>query len=113
MLIVDFWATWCGPCKAELPTFTVLQSQYAKQGFSVIGLSTDDQVQTVRQFAEKNNINYPLLMADTKAQQDYGNISALPTTFVIDRKGVVRYTHTGTPDNMLIFQQQVEELLGE
>jgi peroxiredoxin/outer membrane lipoprotein-sorting protein len=113
VLIVDFWATWCGPCREELPAFTALQSQYAGQGFSVIGLSTDEKAQTVRQFAEKNRINFPLLMADAVVRHDYGDISALPTTFVIDRKGVVRYTHLGTPEDLLLFQKQVEELLGE
>lgn len=81
--------------------------------FSVIGLSTDEQAQTVRTFAEKNQINYPLLMADEQVRLDYGNITALPTTFLIDKQGVVRYTHLGTPPDMLVFQKQVEELLGE
>ncbi|MCC7263094.1 MAG: redoxin domain-containing protein [Candidatus Latescibacteria bacterium] len=113
VLIVDFWATWCGPCKLEWPSFIALQSQYEGKGFSVIGLSTDEQAQTVRTFAEKNQINYPLLMADEKVRVEYGNITALPTTFLIDKQGVVRYTHLGTPPDMLVFQKQVEELLGE
>ncbi len=111
--IVDFWATWCGPCKVELPTFISLQSLYGEKGFSVIGLSTDEQAQTVRAFAEENQINFPLLMADEQVRRDYGNITALPTTFLIDKQGVVRYTHLGTPPDMLVFQKEVEELLGE
>lgn len=113
VLIVDFLGTLYLPCKIEAPVFIALQSQYEEQGFSVIGLATDEQVQTVRAFAEKNLINYPLLMADEKAKRDYGSIATLPTTFVIDRKGVVRYTHVGAPQDLLVFQKQVEELLGE
>ena len=113
VLIVDFWATWCGPCKAELPTFVALQSQYADQGFSLIGLSVDDSADQVRPFAQEHHLNFPLLMADAKVREAYGNISAIPTTFVIDKKGIVRYTHVGSPEDLLIFQRQVEELLAE
>ncbi len=112
-MIVNFWATWCGPCREEIPGFIALQSQYASKGFTMIGISTDRKRDVVRSFATENKINYPLLMADEKVREDYGDISAIPTTFVIDKKGIVRYTYVGVPSDKLIFQQKVEELLAE
>ena len=79
----------------------------------MIGISTDRKRDVVRSFATENKINYPLLMADEKVREDYGDISAIPTTFVIDKKGIVRYTYVGVPSDKLIFQQKVEELLAE
>ena len=113
VLIVDFWATWCGPCKSEIPTFVLLQSQYASKGFSMIGISTDEKPDTVKTFAAENRMNYPILMADVKVKRDYGGIPAIPMTFVIDKKGIVRYQYTGVPSDSMAFQKNVEELLAE
>jgi peroxiredoxin len=113
ILLLTFWATWCSPCRMEIPTFVALQSQYSEQGFSVIGISTDSAVETVRAFAPEHQINYPLLMADGRVQQDYGNIAAIPTTFAIDRQGIIRQVYVGTPEDMLVFQRDLEALLAE
>ena len=113
VLIVDFWATWCGPCREEIPTYVALQSQYASKGFTMIGISTDEDPKIVRSFAKEYKINYPSLMADRKVRQEYGGIPAIPTTFVIDKKGIIRYRYVGVPPDHLIFQKNVEELLGE
>lgn len=77
----------------------------------MIGISTDSGSDVVRSFATEHKINYPLLMADGKVKRDYGDISAIPTTFVIDKKGIVRYTYVGVPPDKVIFQRHVEELL--
>ncbi len=113
VLIVDFWATWCGPCKVEIPTFIALQTQYASKGFSMIGISVDEQSETAKTFAADNKMNYPILMADTTVKSNYGNISVIPTTFIIDKKGIIRETHVGVPSDMMVFQRKVEELLKE
>ncbi len=113
VLIVDFWATWCGPCRQEIPIFVTLQSQYASRGFSMIGISTDEDPEVVRSFAKEYKMNYPSLMADARIRRAYGVNTAIPTTFVIDGKGTIRYRYVGVPPDQLIFQKNVEELLGE
>ncbi len=113
VLIVDFWATWCGPCREEMPTFFALQNQYEDDGFSVIGIAINDTAEKVRSYAEKEELNFPLLMGDDRVQKDYGNVTAIPTSFVIDKQGIVRYAYVGTPPDMLDFQKHVEELLAE
>ena len=113
VLILDFWATWGGPCRQEMPTFVVLQDQYEADGFSVIGIAIRDTAEEVREYASNEELNFPLLMADDKVGEDYGHIWAIPTTFVIDKQGMVRYTYVGSPPDLLVFQQHVEELLTE
>jgi peroxiredoxin/outer membrane lipoprotein-sorting protein len=113
VVIVDFWATWCGPCRMEMPTYVALQNQYEAEGFSVIGIAIDDTADKVRSYATEQELNFPLLMGDDEVRQSYGNIQAIPTSFVIDKKGIVRYTYVGTPADMLVFQRHVEELLAE
>ncbi len=113
VLIVDFWATWCKPCVEQMPTYVAIHSQYEPQGFAIIGISVDETVDVVRKFAEKHKINFPLLMADENIQQHYGNISVIPTTFMIDKNGIVRYVYKGSPPNKFVFQKHVEELLAE
>ena len=113
VLILDFWATWCGPCREEMPTFFALQNQYEDDGFSVIGIAINDTAEKVRSYAEKEELNFPLLMGDDRVQKDYGNVTAIPTSFVIDKQEIVRYAYVGTPPEMLDFQRHVEELLAE
>jgi cytochrome c biogenesis protein CcmG/thiol:disulfide interchange protein DsbE len=113
VVIVDFWATWCGPCGREMPTWVDLQSRYASRGFTMIGISVDKDRAAVRPFTEKNKLSFPVLLADAKVQRDYGGIRSIPTTFVLDKKKNIRYTFQGVPKDQAIFQQRVEELLAE
>ncbi len=112
VVIIDFWATWCGPCRIMIPGLITLQDQYASREFKIIGISTDRTSDIVASFAKENKINYLLLMADEKVTNDYGGILAIPTTFVIDKKGVVRYSYVGTTE-ISALQKLVEELLAE
>ena len=79
----------------------------------MIGISTDEKPDPVLPFIVDNKMNYPVLMADAKVKRDYGGIPAIPLTFVIDKKGIVRYQYIGVPSDTLIFQKNVEELLAE
>ena len=87
-VIVDFWATWCGPCRASLPHLSTMQTRYEKQGLTVIGLSVDDNgPQGVRQFANRLGVKFTLAMANDDVLDAYGPIRSIPTTFFINRNG--------------------------
>jgi peroxiredoxin len=92
--VVNFWATWCPPCVRELPELQAFHEENKEKGVVVIGASTDtDGSDLVKRFATRNGLTFPILMADETAQQVFGGISQIPTTFIVDRDGtfVARY----------------------
>ncbi|MEO6828994.1 MAG: TlpA disulfide reductase family protein [Acidobacteriaceae bacterium] len=89
-VLINFWATWCGPCKLEMPWLIDLQKKYEAQGFTVIGISEDDDSpKTVGDFVAKMGVNYPVLMATQAVSKAYGGIDYLPISYYIDRNGKV------------------------
>jgi len=90
VVFVNFWATWCPPCRAEIPHFVELVEEY-KDDFIVLGISVDrpNDIPKVPGFVESYNINYPVLYADQQISA-YGNISSIPTTFVVDKEGLIK-----------------------
>jgi thiol-disulfide isomerase/thioredoxin len=88
-VIVDFWATWCRPCRANMPHLSGIQDRYRGQGLVVIGLSVDDDDATVRRFADQLGVRFRVGMADERTLDDFGPIRSIPTTFFIDRQGEV------------------------
>jgi peroxiredoxin len=98
VVVLDFWATWCGPCKMEIPGYTDLQRKYGKDDLVIVGLSVDDGTGAagkVKEFASKFGINYQMLMADEAVQSAFGGVEAIPTTFLIDRNGQIRNRKVG------------------
>ena len=93
-VVLDFWATWCGPCRASMPHLARIQERYGDAGLVVIGLSVDEEgPAVVRRYAERLRIHFRLAMADEKLLDQYGPIRQIPTTFFINRRGeVVRRT---------------------
>ncbi len=111
VVILDFWATWCPPCKAEIPHFVRLQSKYRGQGLEVVGLALDaGGAKDVRPFAEDHGVNYTMLIGNEDVTKAYGNITMIPTTFVIDRNGKIRHRFVGQvgPE---VFEQAIQPLL--
>ncbi len=97
VVVVDFWATWCGPCKEEIPGYVELQKKYADKGFVIVGVSLDQQgPPVVKRYAESAKINYPLVMGDDGVVSAFGGIDAIPTTFLIDREGRIRHKKVGS-----------------
>ncbi len=109
VVLLDFWATWCGPCQIEIPGFVKLQERYRDQGLVVIGLSLDDGPGPVREFYQEFRMNYPVALANQEVAELYG-IFGVPTTFLIGRDGRVYSKYTGTTDGS-VFEAEVKELL--
>lgn len=96
VVVVDFWATWCGPCRTEIPGYIALQNKYGKDGLAVVGISLDEGgVAGVKAFARKLGINYTIVMGNGDTINDYGGSEAIPTTFIIDRDGMIRDRKVG------------------
>jgi thiol-disulfide isomerase/thioredoxin len=90
VLLINFWATWCGPCKEEIPALIKLHKEYKEKGFQVISIAVSSNPKDLKDFAEKMSINYPILLGDAKVVRAFGNISVVPTTFIVDKKGNVQ-----------------------
>jgi thiol-disulfide isomerase/thioredoxin len=87
-VLLNFWATYCGPCKIEMPWFVELQNEYGPQGFQIIGVAMDDaSTEDIAKFAKEMGVNYPILLGKESVGVSYGGVNALPTTFFLDRDG--------------------------
>jgi thiol-disulfide isomerase/thioredoxin len=87
-VLLNFWATYCGPCKIEMPWFVELQKQYGPEGFQIIGVAMDDaSTEDIAKFAKDMGVNYPILIGQESVGQSYGGVGVLPTTFFLDRDG--------------------------
>ncbi len=111
VVVLDFWATWCPPCVAEVPNFMALQKKYRDRGLVVVGISLDDDGPgEVASFAKTQGMNYPIVMSSDEVIAEYGDVQAIPTTFLIDRSGKVVAKHTGlTPKAK--FEREIRKLL--
>jgi cytochrome c biogenesis protein CcmG/thiol:disulfide interchange protein DsbE len=96
VVLLNFWATWCGPCKIEIPWFIAFEQKYKDKGFSVVGVSMDEEGwNVVKPYLAAEKINYRVLLGDDIVGAKYGGVDSLPTTFVIDRDGRIAATHIG------------------
>ena len=97
VILIDFWATWCGPCRIEIPGFVELNKKYGPRGLSIVGISVDDPVPAILRFAEQYKVNYPMVAGverdDVKAA--FGPLVGYPTTVLVARDGRICHSHTG------------------
>jgi thiol-disulfide isomerase/thioredoxin len=112
VILLNFWATWCGPCKAEIPGFVELQNQYGKDGLVVVGYSVDDEAPKARAFANEYKMNYPVLLGLGRedVQDAYGPIWGIPASFIISREGTVCQKHLGIAPKA-VFEKEIKALL--
>jgi len=112
VVLLNFWATWCGPCKIEIPWFTEFQKTYKDRDFAVIGVSMDeDGWDTVKPYVEQHKMNYRVVVGNDQVSQLFGSIDSLPTTLVIDREGRIASMHVGLVAKNT-YQKEIELLLG-
>jgi thiol-disulfide isomerase/thioredoxin len=111
VVILDFWATWCEPCRWETSVFVALQKQYAAQGLTVAGVSMDDAgASVVKSFMKNLGMNYPVVIGTEKLTDLHGGISGLPTTFIIDRNGNIVTSHLGIVSQEML-EHEIRPLL--
>jgi peroxiredoxin len=104
-VLLNFWATWCSPCKVEMPWFVDLQKRYANDGLVILGVAMDDSdTPKIAQFASEMGVNYPVLLGTDQVSEEYGNVQYLPTSFYIDRDGRIVGKGTG-----LLGRNEIEE----
>jgi peroxiredoxin len=98
LVLLNFWARWCGPCVAEIPRLSAWQRDYGAAGLQVIGVSMDDAAPPVKEFLAKHPVDYPIVLGDARLGERYGGILGLPQSFLIDRRGVVVARYKGETD---------------
>jgi thiol-disulfide isomerase/thioredoxin len=112
-VLLNFWATYCSPCKVEMPWFVELQKEYGPQGFQIIGVAMDDaSTDDIAKFAKDMGVNYPILLGKEAVGLSYGGVNVLPTTFFLDRDGKVIAREFGLQSRS-VFVDHIKEALSQ
>lgn len=111
VVLLNFWATWCPPCVMETPDLVELDRNYRDRGLAILGVSLDQNPRSVLYpFIRKYKINYPILLGDGRTAADYGGVTSIPTTFIIDRQGMIRKQYSGSRPKS-VFEEAIKGLL--
>ncbi|HUB77750.1 MAG TPA: TlpA disulfide reductase family protein [Bryobacteraceae bacterium] len=114
VVLLDFWATWCGPCRIEIPWFEEIERTRKDKGLEVLGVSMDDNGwEDVKPFLAQMKVNYRVVIGDDTTAQKYGGVDSLPTTFLIDKQGKIAAIHIGLDGGRKDFEDGVDALLRE
>ena len=114
VVMVNFWATWCGPCRQEMPLLDELYSRYQRVGFSLLGVNIDDNSSKAMNMISELGVSFPVLFDNRKEVSKLYNVDAMPVTVIIDREGTVRYVHQGyKPGYEEMYLDQIRSLLRE
>jgi thiol-disulfide isomerase/thioredoxin len=113
VIYLDFWASWCAPCKASFPVLDGWQSQFAKKGFTVLGVNVDETAAAMQTFLKKSPVSFPVVRDAAQKLVAAANVSTMPTSFLIDQKGVIRHVHKGfRAKDAAELQAKITALLG-
>ncbi|MCF6281548.1 MAG: TlpA family protein disulfide reductase [Candidatus Polarisedimenticolaceae bacterium] len=114
LVMVNFWASWCGPCRQEMPELESLYQQYKGMGFTLLGINVDDQIKNADKMLKQIPVSFPVLYDSEHKVSDLYEVAAMPTTILIDRNGTIRDIHHGyQPGTEQLYQKQIEALLTE
>jgi peroxiredoxin len=114
VVLINFWASWCGPCRQEMPLLDRLHHRYEDTGFAVLGVNVEGEAEPAQEVVDKTNVTFPVLIdAEQKVSEMY-SLEAMPSTVVVDRDGVVRYIHRGyKPGDEAKYIEVVKALIRE
>ena len=110
VVVLDFWATWCDPCREETPYLVELQKKYGDRGLQIIGISMDDGPEPVRGFYQQFHMNYPVVMGTAKTGELYGGVLGLPIAFFVDREGKIQSKKIGA-QSAAVLEREIQKLL--
>jgi peroxiredoxin len=114
VVMINFWATWCGPCRQEMPLLDELYSRYQRVGFNLLGVNIDDDSRRAMRMIEELGVNFPVLFDARKEVSELYEVDAMPVTVIVDREGTVRYVHHGyKPGYEDKYLNQIRSLLRE
>jgi peroxiredoxin len=114
VVLINFWASWCGPCRQEMPLLDRLHHRYEDTGFAVLGVNVEGEVEPAQDIVDKTNVTFPILIDEAQKVSELYNLQAMPSTVVVDRDGVVRYIHLGyKPGDEAKYVEVVKKLIRE
>jgi thiol-disulfide isomerase/thioredoxin len=112
-VLLNFWATYCGPCRIEMPWFVALQNEYGPQGLQIVGVAMDDaSTEDIAKFTRELGVNYPILLGKESVGQSYGGVDVLPTTFFLDRDGKITAREFGLQSRS-VFVSNIKKALAQ
>jgi peroxiredoxin len=114
VVLINFWASWCGPCRQEMPLLDRLHHRYEDTGFAVLGVNVEGEVEPAQEIVDKTNVTFPVLIDEDQKVSEMYDLEAMPSTVVVDRDGVVRYIHRGyKPGDEAKYIEVVKTLIRE
>ena len=114
VVLINFWASWCGPCRQEMPLLDRLHHRYEDTGFAVLGINVEGEAAPAQEIVDKTKVTFPILIDEGQAVSELYNLEAMPSTVVVDRDGIVRYIHRGyKPGDEAKYVEVVKQLIRE
>ncbi|WP_394228861.1 TlpA family protein disulfide reductase [Pseudoalteromonas spongiae] len=114
VVLINFWASWCGPCRKEMPLLDELHAKYSDLGFTVLGVNVEQQNQKAKEFINELNVSFPILLDEQNTVSKLYDVEAMPTTVVIDRNSNLRYVHYGyQAGDEKLYKKMVKALIRE
>jgi peroxiredoxin len=114
VVLLNFWATWCGPCREELPELDRVQEKFRKRGFVVVAVTVDNELDNIRSFMKKYDLKLQALWDRRKKVVDAYKVEKMPSSYLIDRNGVIRFVHLGySAEELKRIEAEIDEMLGK